>query len=602
MLEAGEQIDIWVVEKRLGSGGMGSVYRCHNSATSRILAAIKVLDSSLHGSSEAHQRFLREAEILFRLDHPNIVRVRNVRMDAQPPYLEMEFVEGMSLEHRISEGPTRLPAALAWMEQATNAVHYMHELGVRHRDIKPANLLLTRDGVIKLVDFGLAMETQLARITQEGLNFGTVSYAPPEWIDPTRLEPVQWDLYALGVLFCELLTGTHAFPMSGEGPMRKQLLQVMVGKQAAPPLDPGPRFADDVRELIADLTRLEPRDRPQRALDVAERLAAIRANEALHPWSEPGPGAITLPDPDLPPAVGLPRPGSGDTLVASPSKAETAPPLSPPSVDRIAATVPTVRIETGSSPTRVAVLGVLVGVALTALAAFASSTWWQAPDVVEVPEPVMVDPRPASPARHTARFVVTGQRDLPTVVRAGSEARAVVNGVAELPLEPGEHEVHWIVGRGCAAQCPGAGCDPWCGSGTLSVTTPEGEAAEVEPVVVPIDVQPGYGRVTVTLPRMEDEVDKDGPFRKKKPVWFVEIRVAGRLGTMKNHYQAVFPEVDPGRHVVVASVGGCDEADWGCWPDGDCPPKCRSAEGVIEVPWGGGGGSMRLSVPAPGSD
>src|SRR5687768_4820600 len=111
-MEAGDRIDGWVVDRRLGTGGMGSVYRCRNASTDRILAAVKVLESPLRTSEEAQARFAREAHILARLDHPGIVRVRNVRIDADPPYLEMEFIEGDSLEPQIRKGPMPYAEAL----------------------------------------------------------------------------------------------------------------------------------------------------------------------------------------------------------------------------------------------------------------------------------------------------------------------------------------------------------------------------------------------------------------------------------------------------------------------------------------------------------
>ena len=98
MFKPGDTIDAWTVERQLGSGGMGSVYLCRNRGARRILAAVKVLDSRLDASPKVRARFVREAELLFSLQHPNIVKVRNVRMDATPPYLEMEFVEGPNLD------------------------------------------------------------------------------------------------------------------------------------------------------------------------------------------------------------------------------------------------------------------------------------------------------------------------------------------------------------------------------------------------------------------------------------------------------------------------------------------------------------------------
>ena len=221
MLQPGDQIDIWVVERALGAGGMGSVYRCHNRHAKRILAAIKVLEVSLRRIPGAEARFIREAEILFQLEHPNIVKVRNVRTDVDPPYLEMEFVEGRSLENILAHGALEPGRALHIATQLCDAIRYLHSKGIRHRDIKPANVLLDGDRA-KLVDFGLAVEAGMSRITEEGMTFGTVSYAPPEWIDPERLNPTKWDLYALGVVMYEMLTGTVAFPVSHQGSVRQQ--------------------------------------------------------------------------------------------------------------------------------------------------------------------------------------------------------------------------------------------------------------------------------------------------------------------------------------------------------------------------------------------
>src|SRR5690349_3312030 len=121
---------------------MGSVYRCHNRTATRILAAIKVLEGGLKRYPEAEARFIRAAEILFQLDHPNIVKVRNIRTETDPPYLEMEFVAGSSLDERLRRGPLPYPEAVAIMRQGAEAIAYLHAKGIRHRDIKPANLLL----------------------------------------------------------------------------------------------------------------------------------------------------------------------------------------------------------------------------------------------------------------------------------------------------------------------------------------------------------------------------------------------------------------------------------------------------------------------------
>lgn len=271
----GDRIDVWVVESALGSGGMGSVYRCHNHSATRILAAVKVLDSALRKVPEAELRFVREADILGQLDHPNIVRVRNVRTDSDPPFIEMEFVAGDSLDDRIRRGPSPYRAVLPILQQCASALAYLHARGICHRDLKPANVLVTPDGLIKLVDFGLAFEIDASRLTQAGTTFGTVSYAPPEWITPDGMDPMSWDVYALGTIVVELLTGSYAFPVSGKGTARQQAMQVVVAKQGHAPLDPGPVAPPELRRLLAEMTTSDPERRLRDAAEVLRRAAAL---------------------------------------------------------------------------------------------------------------------------------------------------------------------------------------------------------------------------------------------------------------------------------------------------------------------------------------
>ncbi len=279
-MELGSLIDIWVVEKQLGSGGMGSVYRCHNRQATRILAAIKVLDSSVKRSAGGEERFIREAEILFQLDHPNIVKVRNVRTDTDPAYLEMEFIQGESLDHILERGPVPVEEAHRILQQVLDALAYLHARQIRHRDIKPANVLIQPDGRVKLVDFGLAMEADASRLTQTGTTFGTVSYAPPEWISPEATDAVKWDIYAAGVMFWEMLTGQVAFPMSGQGSVRQQALQVILAKQRHAALDPGPAYHEPLRALIREMTDSDADRRASSADALLKRALALPAGLA----------------------------------------------------------------------------------------------------------------------------------------------------------------------------------------------------------------------------------------------------------------------------------------------------------------------------------
>ncbi len=249
------------MDETLGKGGMGSVYRCHNRDAPSIVAAIKLLDPSVPIEAAAERRFLREAEILYRIDHPHVVRVSNVDLDASPPYLEMEFVEGHSLEEELERhGPLPLPTAIDRIRQLADALHHLHRRKIFHRDIKPQNIIITPDGAVKLVDFGLAIHRAEDPETTGITTFGTVPYCPPEW-GLAKLDDPLWDLYALGVVFYEMLTGTVAFPVAKHLEPLGRMQQVLADKRRIAALDPGPDFPPDVRTIIRTLTCREPEGR-----------------------------------------------------------------------------------------------------------------------------------------------------------------------------------------------------------------------------------------------------------------------------------------------------------------------------------------------------
>ena len=463
MLEVGDRIDVWVVAERLGKGGMGSVYRCHNADAVRIEAAIKVLDVEVSEHDETRRRFVREAEILYRLDHPSIVAVRNIRMDSSPPFIEMEFVEGRSVHEIIHRGPQPYEVVGPWMTQLAEALAHMHEQGVRHRDVKPGNLLITPDGQLKLVDFGLALETDASRLTREGMSFGTVGYAPPEWMDPASLDPVQWDLYALGVVFHELLTGTYAFPMSGEGPLRKQLLQVALSKQSAPPLDVADRAPPAVRALIQRLTSLKPEDRPQTAAEVLEVLQ--------HPQQAVGTTAVE-------------------------TRGHEASPV--PVVD-------------GGAARSV----VIVGVLLACIGVIGATAWVTR----QQPEPVVAPP-PETPEVREVRVRVDGLGpEHPVAISVGEQWVPQADEGAVLALLPGPYEVAWWAGDCPPEACPGERCPATCGSGPLSLDLHEGDA----PLEVSASAVVPRSTVVVEMPSLREG---GGRLFRKRPELSVRMEGA----------------------------------------------------------------------------
>jgi serine/threonine-protein kinase len=276
--EPGERIgDDWEVVRPLGRGGMGSVYACRNRHAPAIRAAIKTLQGFAEFHPIARRRFLREAEILYRLRHPNVVEVRNIVLDGRPPWLEMELVEGNPLTSYMLNGPMGLGRTLEITRQLADALAYMHRRGVSHRDIKPDNVLVQADGRVKLVDFGLAKETGGMEITLAGTNtkFGTVEYCPPEWMDGDIERPELWDAYALGVLLHEMLTGDMPFQADGIDDDNLAVMAMMVQKQDVDCLDPGPGCPEPVREVVRMLTRRDAGARQSDLHEVRRRLDTV---------------------------------------------------------------------------------------------------------------------------------------------------------------------------------------------------------------------------------------------------------------------------------------------------------------------------------------
>ena len=138
-------------------------------------------------------------------------------------------------------------------------------------------------GVVKLVDFGIAMEADSSTLTEQGQAFGSVCYAPPEWLDPQSLDPVKWDMYAAGIVFYELLTGRQAFPATGDGTMQQQVMRMISVKQRHPPLDPGPGVPRGLRSLIREMTHPQPASRLADAAAVCARLAAVDLTDLSAP-------------------------------------------------------------------------------------------------------------------------------------------------------------------------------------------------------------------------------------------------------------------------------------------------------------------------------
>jgi predicted Ser/Thr protein kinase/outer membrane biosynthesis protein TonB len=278
----------------VGAGGFATVYLGRNMDTNEIVA-IKVLGEQFIREARYVERFRREAGLAERLQHPNVVRILDHGIEDGMHFLVMEFVEGRTLES-IIERKGRLPVeeTVSYVEQACAGLQAAYQAGIVHRDIKPANLMITPDGTVKIMDFGIARMESMAGLTQSGMFMGTPRYISPEMAKGAGAD-IRSDLYALGLLTYEMLSGTPPFDADNPWAVLRQQIEV-----EPPPIR---QIRSDVPQwLEAIIQRAIAKDPTQRFQTPVEMLAALREK---------------TPTPSHVPQTILPRP-AGATLAAKP--------------------------------------------------------------------------------------------------------------------------------------------------------------------------------------------------------------------------------------------------------------------------------------------
>jgi len=252
------------IESELGRGGMGVVYRANDTLLQRQVA-VKVLWTNSLGS-QGRTRLLREAQAAARLNHPNIINIFDAGDSDGLSYIVMELLDGDSLYDRH---PTTLDETLDIFRQICDALGHAHEHGIIHRDLKPENVIITSQGVAKLTDFGLS-RSNTSRISQEGLIVGTVYYLAPEQALRQDVDH-RADLYALGVLMYELITGR--LPFTADDPLG--VISQHLNAPVVPPSTYKPGIPPALEHIILRLLNKRPEDRPSSAAEVRFVLANL---------------------------------------------------------------------------------------------------------------------------------------------------------------------------------------------------------------------------------------------------------------------------------------------------------------------------------------
>ncbi len=305
-LSSGARLGPYEILSPLGAGGMGEVYRARDSRLDRNVA-IKVLPESLFADADALARFEREAKAVAALSHPNILAIHDFRREGGIAYAVMELLEGETLRDRLDAGAIPQRKALDYALQIAQGLAAAHDRGIVHRDLKPQNVFLTRDGLVKILDFGLVARrpfegagaersaaTRALRpedeLTQQGAILGTVGYMSPEQVRGAPADQ-RSDIFSLGALLFEMLTGERAFRKESDIETMMAILHddPMEGAAARKSLSP------ELEEIVVHCLEKKPEERFQSSRDLAFALkvAEGRGSGAGRPESGSRSGART---------------------------------------------------------------------------------------------------------------------------------------------------------------------------------------------------------------------------------------------------------------------------------------------------------------------
>ncbi len=299
-LTSGTKLGPYEILAPLGAGGMGEVYRARDARLNREVA-IKVLPAAFARDPERLRRFQQEAQAVAALNHPNILAVHDFGEHEGSPYLVTELLEGETLRERLRSGALPVRKATAYSEQVARGLAAAHEKGIVHRDLKPENIFVTRDGRVKILDFGLAKLTHpedavlsdaatLASQTEPGVVMGTVGYMSPEQVKGQSADH-RSDLFSFGAILYEMLSGKRAF----QGDTAVETMSAIL-KQDPPELTEANRSVPPALErVVLHCMEKNPEERFQSARDVAFNLAnlsessgssaAVRATKVPRRWS-----------------------------------------------------------------------------------------------------------------------------------------------------------------------------------------------------------------------------------------------------------------------------------------------------------------------------
>ena len=281
-LAPGTRLGQYEIVDRLGSGGMGEVYRARDTRLGREVA-VKALSGELSRDPQRLSRFEAEARSASALNHPNIVTIHEIGREDGTPFIVMELVDGRTLRDLLYSGPLPPRRAVAIAAQLADALARAHEAGIVHRDVKPENVMVTRDGLVKILDFGLAKVDQreensgdrrdatVTEETREGAVVGTSGYMSPEQASGQSVD-FRSDQFSFGSVFYEMLAGKRAF----HGPTRAETLAAIIRDEPEPMATAAPRVPVPLRWIAERCLAKLPEERYASTRDLARDLQGAR--------------------------------------------------------------------------------------------------------------------------------------------------------------------------------------------------------------------------------------------------------------------------------------------------------------------------------------
>lgn len=285
-METGTIINQYKIISAVGKGGMGEVYKAHDSRLDREVA-IKVLPSEMSGDEDRLRRFEREAKATSALNHPNILTVHDIGEFGGAPFIVSELLDGEELRERLDEGQIPLRKVTEYAQQIVSGLSAAHEKGIVHRDLKPENLFITKDDRVKILDFGLAKlsdrgasaggqsgneDATRKALTNPGVVMGTVGYMSPEQVRGHKTDH-RSDIFSFGLILYEMITGRRAF----QHETMAETMSAILKEEPEEITDSNPNISPSLERIVRRCLEKKPDRRFQSTADLGFALESLSA-------------------------------------------------------------------------------------------------------------------------------------------------------------------------------------------------------------------------------------------------------------------------------------------------------------------------------------